>query len=72
MNEEQRRVLDEAMAELRKMLDDHEKYKEEYAKKYEGLSEEEADRLYDSELEQANMIIEKTGMKTQKNDDDKE
>lgn len=76
MTEEQRRVLDEAMAELDMMLEMHEKFKEEYGKRYEGLTPEEREQEYHKQLLAVQEILDQSNMKVEyfsnKSEDDEE
>ena len=63
---EEKKILDEAMKELDEMLAEHEKFKEEYGKKYANLSPEEQKKLYIEELEQTYDFLVHSGMKVDK------
>ena len=56
LNEVDLSVLDE-------MIEEHNKFKEDYAKKYEGVSEEERLKLQLEELKQVEEIVNLTKMK---------
>jgi len=66
MTEEQEKIFEE----LDEMLAEHERYKEEYGKKYAGLSEEEKMKFQLQELEEVEKIITMMGMKVERIDMD--
>ena len=59
------KIIDNVLAELDQMLAEHEKFKEEYGKKYEGLTREQKIEEQIKELELTKSFIEKTNMKVE-------
>ncbi len=62
MDEEKEKLLEEVLRELDEMLEAHERYKEEYGKKYENLTPEQSKELELQELRASRDFAEKVGM----------
>ncbi len=69
MDKEKEKLLEEVLAELDEMLEAHEKFKEEYGKKYANLTPEESKKLYLQELNESYDFAVKSGMKIVNFDD---
>ncbi len=63
MQEDKEKLLKEVLDELDEMLEAHERYKEEYAKRRENLTSEEIFQLDLQELRASQEFAEKSGMK---------
>lgn len=63
MDKEKEKIIEEAFKELDDELENIEKLKEEYGKKYLNASQEEREKMYLDELEQTYNLVVKDGMK---------